>query len=173
MGSGNGPYGPFSREGNESAGAPEPDGEPEEGGGFVENDSVLVPKGEYEIRYESYRTALYFKKPRVILQCSIFKPEEYAGLPIERYYNVAELGGPPRKFGAFTANKRGDLIREFRRITGQTGRLDRISFKRFKDLRIVAQIRTVQHDYKREPLDRQDQYSIIDKLVGVLPGEDW
>ncbi len=173
MGPRNGIYEPFRREDTECVEPPEPDEEREEGAGVVEGETVLVPEGEYEIRYVDYETAHYFGKACVIVRFAIIEPEEYAGLPIDRFYNVKRLDGPPRRFGEYTAKNRGNLIREFRRIAGHAGRLDRISFKRFKNLRIIAEIQTVRRDYQRQTLDEDDHYSRISKLVKVLPGEDW
>jgi len=133
----------------------------------------LVPEGEYELRYVDYETGHYFGRARVIVHFAIIEPQEYAGLPIDRFYNVKGLGGPPRRFGEYKAKNRGNLTREFKRIAGQTGRLDRISFKRFKDLRIIAEIQAVRRDYQHQTLDEDDHYSRISKLVKVLLGEDW
>ena len=153
--------------------APEPDEEPEEGAGVVEGGTVLVPEGEYELRYVNYETANYFGGPRVVVHFAIIAPEEYAGLPIDRFYSVKSLDGPPRRFGEYKAKNRGNLIREFKRIAGHAGRLDRISFRRLKNLRIIAEIQTVRRDYQRQTLGEDDHYSRISKLVKVLPGEDW
>ena len=166
-------YEPLPRKDTVCVEAPEPDEEREEGAGIVEGDTVLVPEGEYEIRYVDYETGLYFGKARVIVHFAIIGPEDYAGSPIDRYYNVKKLTGPPIRFGGFVAKQRGNLNREFKRITGHAGRLDRISFKRFKNLRIIAEIQTVRRDYQRQTLDEDDHYSRISKLVKVLPGEEW
>ena len=153
--------------------APPLDEEPEEGSGVVEGDTVLVPEGEYELRYVDFETANNFGKPKVIVHFAIIDPEDYAGLPIERYYNVKELTGPPRRFGRYVAHRKGDLPREFNRIAGKSERLDRISFARFKDQRIIGEVRTVSRDHKKVPLLEEDKYSRIARLVRVLPGDDW
>ena len=153
--------------------APPPDEEPDEGGGVVDGDCVLVPEGEYELRYVDYETAHYFGKARVFVHFAIIEPEDYAGLPIDRYYNVKRLTGPPQRFGKYAARPRGNLIREFKRIADRPLRLDRISFSKFKDLRIIGDIRTVRRDYHREPLHEDDYYSRIASLIRVLPGDEW
>ncbi len=153
--------------------APLLDEEPEEGSGVVDGDSVLVPEGEYELRYVDFETADYFGKPKVIVHFSIIKPDDYAGLPINRFYNAKMLTGPPGRFGKYRAKSCGTLIREFKRIAGHANRLDRISFKRFRDLRIIAEVRTVQRDYLHQSLHADDYYSRIIRLVRVTPGDDW
>ena len=147
--------------------------EPVEGGGVIDGENVLVPEGEYELRYVDYETANYFGDPRVTVHFAIIEPEDYAGLPIDRYYNVKKLTGPPRRFGKYIARRRGDLPREFNRIAGKSERLDRISFARFRDKRIIGDVCTVHRDHKKEPLPEEDQYSRIARLVRVLPGDDW
>ena len=154
-------------------GLPPNEDDPHEGGGTVDGECVLVPEGEYELRYVDYETAIYFGSPKVVVHFAIVRPEEYAGLPVDRFYNVKQLTGPLGLHGNYVSARRGDLIREYRKIVGRTGRLDRISFMPFKDQRIIGQIETVRSDYKRDPLPESEYYSRIRKLVSVLPGDDW
>ena len=96
--------------------APPLDEEPEEGGGVVEGETVLVPEGEYELRYVDYETANYFGKARVFVHFAIIEPEDYAGLPIDRYYNVKRLSGPPKRFGKYVAGKHGRIYSRNERL---------------------------------------------------------
>ena len=153
--------------------APLLDEEPDEGSGVVDGDTVLVPDGEYELRYVDFETAEYFGKASVVVHFAIIEPDDYAGLPIDRFYNAKKLTGPPGRFGKYKAKPRGNLIREFKRIAGRANRLDRISFNRFRDLRIIAEVKTVRRDYQRQPLHEDDYYSRIFRLIHVLPGDDW
>ena len=146
--------------------------EPDEGGGSVDGECVLVPDGEYELRYVDYETATYYGSPKVVVHYAIIEPEEYAGLPVDRFYNAKTLTGPPGRFGNYIARRRGDLFREFNRIIGRAERLDRISFARLKDKRIIGDIRTVHVDHKHEELPEDDRYSRIRRLIKVLPGDD-
>ncbi len=153
--------------------SPPLDEEPEEGGGVVEGETVLVPEGEYELRYVDYETRRYYGSPKVVVRFSIVEPEKYASSPVERFYNAKKLTGPPGRFGSYVATIRGDLFREFNRIAGRAERPDRISFARLKNRRIIGAIETVRIDHNRAELPRDDQYSRIACLVRVLPGEDW
>ena len=147
--------------------------EPEGGGGVVEGACILVPEGGYELRYVDYETATFYGNPKVVVHFAIVNPEGYAGLPVDRFYNVTKLTGPPGRFGNYVAPQRGALIREFKRIAKPTGRSDRISFAKFKNKRIIGDIETVKTDYKRERLQQDDQYSRVKELVSVLPADDW
>ena len=153
--------------------APPLDEEPEEGGGTVDGECVLVPEGEYELRYVDYETASYYGSPKVIVHYAIIDPEEYAGLPIDRFYNAKKLTGPPGRFGKYVAPRRGDLYREFNRLTDCSDRPDRITFARLKGKRIIGDIQTVKTDHKHEELTEDDRYSRIRRLISVLPDDDW
>ncbi len=153
--------------------APPLDEEPEEGGGIVEGETVLVPEGEYELRYVDYETATYYGSPKVVVHYAIVEPDEYAGLPVDRFYNAKRLTGAPGRFGKYVVPRRGDLFREYSRLLGQPARLDRISFFRLKGKRVIGDVQTVHTDHKHEPLPEDDWYSRIRRLVSVLPGDDW
>jgi hypothetical protein len=140
-------------------------------GGTIDGECVLVPPGEYELRYRYYETLIYRRSPRLIVHLAIVAPDEYAGLPVERFYNVEKLTGPAKRYGDFVARRRGDLVREYRQIAGPTGRHDRLSFVAFKGQRIVGQIITVTTDHRRRELPEDEYYSKVDRLIRVLPHE--
>ena len=147
--------------------------EPHEGGGTVDGECVLVPDGEYELRYLFYETAIYFGSPKVIVHFAIGSPEDYAGLPVDRFFNVKQLTSPPGRYGNYVATRRGDLIREFRQLGGRAGRMDRISFATLKGRRVIGEIETVNRDYNQNALPEDEHYSRICRLVRMLPGDDW
>jgi len=147
--------------------------EPAEGGGTVDGVCVLVPEGEYELRYIDYETANYYGSPKVVVHYAIVEPNEYAGLPVDRFYNAKRLTGAPGRFGKYIAPRRGDLFREYSRLIGQPERLDRILFSRLKGKRVIGEVQTVHTDHKHEALPEDDRYSRIKRLVSVLPGDDW
>ena len=161
------------RKDTERAESPEPDEEPEEGGGTVDGECILVPEGEYELRYVDYETVIYFGGPKVVVHYAIVGPDEYAGLPVNRFYNATKLTGPPGRFGRYVAPRRGDLFREFRKLIGQDQRLDRLRFARLRNRRVIGEIQTVTTDHKHEELPDDDRYSRIKRLIDVLPGDDW
>ena len=153
--------------------APPLDQEPDEGGGTVDGECVLVPEGEYELRYVDYETGNYYGSPKVVVHYAIFEPEEYAGLPVDRFYNASKLTGPPGRFGKYVAPRRGDLVREFKRLIGKGERLDRLRFARLKDQRVLGEIQTVTTDHNHKELPEDDRYSRIKRLLHVVPGDDW
>ena len=153
--------------------APPLDEEPEEGGGSVDGECVLVPEGEYELQYVDYETASYYGSPKVVVHYAIVGPDEYAGLPVDRFYNAAKLTSPPGRFGKYVAPRRGDLFREFNRLIGKGERLDRLRFARLKGQRVIGEIQTVTTDHNHEELPEDERYSRIRKLLHVLPGDDW
>jgi hypothetical protein len=147
--------------------------EPAEGGGEISGACVAVPDGEYELRYINYETALFFGSPKVILHCSIIEPADFAGLPVDRFYNVTKLTGPPGRYGNYVAPARGDLLREYRLTVEEPTRRDRISFRSLKGKRLIAKLETVVKDHQHNSLAEDAQYSRISRLVRVLPGDEW
>jgi hypothetical protein len=145
----------------------------EDGVGIVDDCPVLVPPGIYVLGYSDYETASYFGRARVTVRFGIMEPEQFAGLPLERFYNVKRLIGTPRKYGDFQARARSDLVREYRALTQDQGRLDRISFSRLKGRKIQAEVATVQRDHAGNSVPDADQYSRIARLVRCLPDAEW
>ncbi len=84
-----------------------------EGGGEISGSCIAVPNGEYELRYIDYETARFFGTPKVIIHCEIVEPDEYVGLPVDRFYNVDRLKGPPRRYGDYVELCRADIFRVY------------------------------------------------------------
>ena len=143
-------------------------GELEEGGGVIEGGCIAIPDGEYELRYIFYETGLYWNSPKVIVYFAITDPDEYAGLPVNRFYNVKKLIGGYRKYGQFIARPRGALVREYKQLIKEPNRLDRISFKSLKGKRILARLATVPRDHNQKALATDDQYSKIAELIRII-----
>lgn len=142
-----------------------------EGGGEIDGICITVPDGEYEVRYDFYETAILFGTPKVIVHCAIVSPEEYGGVPIDRYYTVDKLKGPAARYGRYVGGRHRSLVREFRLLFDDPVRRDRISFARLKDRRLIVRVRTVVRDYDHRELPIHDQYSVIEKLLSVLPDD--
>jgi hypothetical protein len=145
----------------------------DEGVGQIVDDQPLLPPGEYELLYVNYETGIYWRTPKVVVNFAINHPESFAGTPVSRFYNAAELVGRPKRFGDFKASRRSDLVREYRRVVGSVARSDRLSFVRFKGMRILGRIETVQNDSRGRPLSTDDQYSRVAELLGVKTEECW
>lgn len=152
---------------------PHEDQEAPGGGGRVDGGNIAIPDDRYVVTYEYYETLKSFGNPKVAVHCVIIEPEQYAGTPIARYYNVESLSGPPKRYGNYKASPRGDLFREFQALMGAPHRRDRISFSSLRGKRLLADVRRVQRDHNREQLAEWDEYSIIGKFVGQAADEDW
>ena len=143
-------------------------GELEEGGGVIEGGCIAVPNGEYELRYDFYETGFFFSSYKVIVCFAISAPDEYAGTPVCRYYNVKKLTGPCGRNGKFVALPRGALVREYRQLAKSPDRMDRISFSSLKGKCILARLKTVTRAYDRKNLSPDDQYSKIAELIRII-----
>ncbi len=146
--------------------------EPDEGGGEIVGNCIPIPSGIYEVAYLYYATAYFKDNPKVIAHFSIVESDDYAGTPLERFYNVDSLKGPPKRYGNYRALARGDLNRELSLLLGTSERLDRISFVGLRNKRIVCEVETVIMDRDKRPLPPDQQYSCIRRLIKILQ-EDW
>ena len=147
--------------------------EPDEGGGEIIGNCIVIPPGTYEVRYMYYGTGRFRDQAKLTVYCAVIKPEDYAGTPLERFYNVDSLKGKPKRYGDFRATARGDLNREISSLIGPVGRLDRVSPSRLRGKRIVCEVETVVQDRDRRPIPHSQQYSCIRRFVKILPDDDW
>ena len=145
----------------------------DEGGGEIIGNNILIPPGDYIVRYLYYATSKFQDQSKVTLYFAVIEHDTYAGTPLERFYNVDSLKGPQKRYGDFRATARGDLVRELSSLIGPMPRLDRISPVHLKDKRILCEVKTVTEDRNRRPLTPDQQYSCISRLLEVLPDEDW
>jgi hypothetical protein len=130
-------------------------------------DDALLPDGEYELAYVSYRTQVAFKVPRVVVTFQVAEPGKYLGVELERWYRVKLLKGKPRRSGNFVVGGRSDLLREVDRVLRPQARLDRISFADLKGKVVICRVRTVREDSKQQPLSERASYSIVDELLRI------
>lgn len=144
-----------------------------EGGGDIIGSCVAVPDGQYELRYMYYQTGYFKDQAKVTVFLAIIEPEDYAGVPVERFYNVDELKGPPRKYGDFKVSARRTLVREVGFLLGRPKRLDRISFAGLRDKRIIGELETVTRNYEKRELLADHQYSRVARFIEVLPEKEW
>ena len=119
-----------------------------------------------------YATGYFKDQAKVTVYFAIVDPEEYAGTPLERFYNVESLKGSPKRYGNYRAKARGDLNREVGKLIGPIDRLDRISFAQLRHKRIICEVETVKEDRNRRPLPEDQYYSCIRRFVKVIP-DDW
>lgn len=152
--------------------APPPTEEPVEGGGEISGALVLVPDGEYELRYMYYKTAYFMDQAKVIVYCVIIEPEYYAGLPIERFYNVDTLTGPAKKYGNFKTSPYRDIYREIDGLLGPPGRTDRLNPGWFRDKRLIGELKLVTSTYDKRPLLPEHQYSRIKRFIRIIPEDE-
>ena len=132
-------------------------------------DLVRVPPGEYQLAFESYRTALvYGRIPKVGLKFKIIDQGEHFGKELYRWYNVKGITGKPRKSGGFKVGRNGDFLIEYLTLfPTQLKRLDRISFSGFRKNVIRGRVETVKRNSRQKPLPEILQYSIIRELTGI------
>jgi len=144
----------------------------ESAGGVIINPSVVVPDGLYELSYRYYRTSTFMDQPKVEVHFGITYPEEFAGLPLVRYYNVDSLNGRQKPYGDFDVGGLRDLAVEYRQILGSIGRLDRVSLCGYRNVPILGRTRTVSHGRRRRELSESCRYSIVAELISAMGPDD-
>ena len=137
--------------------------------GIIEDCAVLVPPGRYTLAYTGYRTAKFFGSAKVILSLAVIHPDDYAGIPLERFYNVEGLIGPVGEKGRFKAPARGHLAREYHALMGKSPRRDRITFGRLEGKRILGDVETVARDHAGKQIPPEASYSRVARLISCLP----
>jgi len=153
--------------------APPLDEEPDEGGGEVIGNNIVIPSGNYEVRYMCYATSYFKDSAKVTIYCAVIEPDDYAGVPLERFYNVDFLKGPPKRYGKYRAKARGDLNREIGMLLGPIERLDRIGISGLREKRLICEVETVTTDRSKRLLPADQQYSCIRRFIKILPDSDW
>ena len=136
---------------------------------FIEVDPLLlIPEGEYIVRYLTYRTLKSFGQPKVEVTFIIDKPKEHRAVCLERFYNVDKLTGLEKAKGRFKPSRRGHLMREYTALVGPPSRNDRMTLGKLKGLMILAKVVTVKVDSNKNPLPKGSWYSKVEKLIKVV-----
>ncbi len=129
--------------------------------------SSLIPEGMYQCEFHSYETRHSGGfGPKLALKFEILQPDEYAGIVLERFYNVAELPNGAGRKGQFIPPFRGDFVRDYFNFFGRPTRLDRMPiYKPFKELTWACLIETVTTDPKGRAIPEGARYSIIRSIA--------
>lgn len=135
-------------------------------GDFVGAPPPLVPEGRYLLRMIGWHTVMYRSRvPKVCVHFKICTPGAHFGTPLDRWYNVKELKGPPRTNGRFKVTWGQDLARDYLATTTSAGiRPDRLALSDWKTLLFEGVVETVSHDANQQPLHSNVRYSILRRI---------
>ena len=130
----------------------------------VEAELVLVPEGEYVLRYIDRHIRRMHGSEKLYMRFEIIKPSSYEGHFLTRYFNIRTRASKDRP--RIHAGWMSDLMREYVAIEGKKPRrTDEIRFKAFSERPILALVETVTHDSKKRLIPEPLQYSRISQLI--------
>jgi len=127
-----------------------------------------VPEGSYTVRYCGYETGQSWNSKKVKVSFAVVEGE-YSGVPLTRYYNVANLGKPIGPDGSFEVGDRSHLVKEYRLLLPQVQSISEIDLDLYKDTLIRVRVKTTNKTGIGEELSESNQYSIIRKLLEIVP----
>lgn len=130
-------------------------------------DLVLVPPGEYVLKYESHKIR-FMRNWKLYMAFRITDGQEHSGKKLFRYYNISYLSGPTGK-RKIRAGCYSDLMREFVGIFGEKPRrVDEIPLTRFNGHSFIGSVETVVKNAKGRPIPELVRYSRVVELLRLV-----
>lgn len=133
-----------------------------------DDESVLIPEGEYCLKLVSHHTAVQFGTPKLILIFEITDFGPLIGTKLKAYFNVAALNGKAGAKGKVKHKRTGDFMIQYFTVlpmAARIKRLDRVPMEPLYNIGIVCKVRTVKLNSNRQPLPEQLWYSKVERLV--------
>ena len=127
-----------------------------------------VDEGIYTVRYIGYETGRSWNGNKVMLKFAIVEGDN-AGIELTRYYNAKTLKEPIGRGGSFEVGDRSYLVKEFRSMLPELRSISEIDLDHYKDKLIRVQVGSTNKTGIGEQLSESDQYSVIRKLIEVVP----
>ena len=127
-----------------------------------------IPEGSYVVRYCGYETGVSWNCKKVMANFAVVEGG-YAGTPLIRYYNAKQVSEPIGPNGDFEVGDRSYLVKEFRALLPEVQSISEIDLDLYKNKLIRAQVKTTNKTGTGEDLSGSNQYSVIRKLVEIIP----
>jgi len=132
---------------------------------------LLIDPGRYRLKFEFCETRMIFGHAKIALRFTIADFGQFFGTPMTRWYNARRLIGRASRNGNFAlSGKRSDLFIEHCELFDmRIPRLDRVPMSAFNNTYILAEVETVTKRHDQRSLPEQAQYSIVRRLLKVVP----
>lgn len=127
-----------------------------------------IPEGVYAVRYNGYETGQSWNSMKVMLKFAIVEGE-FEGIPLIRYYNAKRLFDPIGPDGGFEVGDRSDLVKEFRSLFPDIRSISQIDPDAYRGKLIRVQVESTKKTGTGEELTESNQYSVIRKLLEIIP----
>ncbi len=129
---------------------------------------ALIQKGKYEVVCQGWALDDFKGHGKLVFTMCICEGG-YSGLCLEKYFNV-KLVRIANGEDTFQALPRSDYLRLmrglFRRVKEEGG--DYLSPDNLDGKKLLVEVEPVVRDYKKEPLEPEDQYSKVSKIITIL-----
>lgn len=134
--------------------------------GTADEQGALIPEGEYEVGFlRALKPFSCFRHQRTLLWFRITTAGEHHGVEL---YMACRTSPREGKKSLAPSSK---LVRACALALGRwPSRTDRLSTTAFKGKLFAAQVETVTHDSKKQPLPAEAQYSVIRSLTKKIAG---
>ena len=127
-----------------------------------------IPEGRYIVKYAGYETGHFWCSPKVILKFKILDGE-WSTFPLSRYYNAIRIFDPIGPDGGFEVGDRSYLLKEFRLLFPEILTTDKVDLNVYRGKRILVDVETTNKTGTGEILTESNQYSVIRKLIEIVP----
>ena len=127
-----------------------------------------IPEGTYTVKYCGYETGQSWNSKKVKVNFAIVEGE-YAGIPLARYYNAVHIYDPIGPGGHFDVGDRCHLLKEFRSLLPDVPSISEVDLELYQDKPIRVQVETINKTGTGEDLASSNQYSVIRKLIEIIP----
>jgi hypothetical protein len=134
----------------------------------ADEESALIPEGEYRLKLVNHHTAVQFGTPKLILIFEVTDFGPLIGTKLKAFFNVAALNGKAGAKGKVKHKRTGDFMIQYFTVfptAARIKRLDRVPMEPLYNIEIVCNVRTVKLNSNRLPLPEQLWYSKVERLV--------
>ncbi len=126
----------------------------------AEDAKPIIPEGRYEAQVVSFKKCPFYGKMKLYVGFKIISFGQYAGTIVFKNYNFSEK--LPRGCNLYK-----DLVLlHGSRIRKNT----KLPLKLFQNKVLEIFVRTVIHDYKQTEFQEHQQYSVVDRILGIIAG---
>jgi len=105
---------------------------------------VVVPDGEYIVRFSHWDCVFIHHQQKLAISFGIIRPDEYAGLALVRWYNVASIEASGVRNGRFEVGARSKLMADHTTIVRPLMWSSTLPLELWRDIDLRARVETVE-----------------------------
>jgi hypothetical protein len=125
---------------------------------------ALIDEGTYRVKLVNWKQHWLFKRPKLLMDFRVVDHDRFSGTILTAYYNVQWKGR------SFSAGWKSNFMRDYQVCCGRVERTNAFEMDRFSNSVLCAEVMTNTKDAKGRLLAPVNQYSRIERLVGVHHG---